>query len=220
MMKVLLPKTKSSFQSPAAGATPAAFRPMALPCAGAATGTIGTELQTRLSFQRGRPFQRSVPGARTPAPSGWTVLPGSRNKYGIGRFYRFIPHFIPYWIDSSRLLNKGVHARNRRFKLLEPGSCWRKLCQSHGTFSPFGFADRPAWGHRAKLAHCQVMLCGLPELPPSAPAAWPSEPGCRPWPPSAPPDQSGPTPDTGSAGTRPPSSSSQRSPPPVSESAG
>ena len=39
------------------------------------------------------------------------------------------------------------------------------------------------------------------------PAAWPSEPGCRPWPPSAPPVQSGSAPDTGSAGTRPPSSS-------------
>ena len=49
----------------------------------------------------------------------------------------------------SRLLNKGVHVRNRRVKSLMPGSCWRKLCRSHGTFSPFGFADRPSWGHWA-----------------------------------------------------------------------
>ena len=49
-------------------------------------------------------------------------------------------------IAFSRLLNKGVHVRNRRFKSLEPGSCWRKLCRSHGAFSPFGFADRPSWG--------------------------------------------------------------------------
>ena len=39
----------------------------------------------------------------------------------------------------SRLLNKCVHVRNRRFKSLEPGSYWRKMCRSHGTFSPFGF---------------------------------------------------------------------------------
>ena len=52
------------------------------------------------------------------------------------------------WL-SSRLLNKGVHVRNRRVKSLMPGSCWRKLCRSHGTFSPFGFADRPSWGRRA-----------------------------------------------------------------------
>ena len=52
----------------------------------------------------------------------------------------------PEAVLSSRLLNKGVHVRNRRFKSLEPGSCWRKLCRSHGAFSPFGFADRPSWG--------------------------------------------------------------------------
>ena len=53
------------------------------------------------------------------------------------------------WVGTSRLLNKGVHVRNRRFKSLEPGSYWRKLCRSQGTFSPFGFADRPFGGRRA-----------------------------------------------------------------------
>ena len=75
---------------------------------------------------------------------------------------------------------------------------------------PFGGA-----GHR--LAHCQVMPSGLSELSLPDPAAWTSEPGCRPWPPSALPDQSGPVPGNGSAGTRPPSSSSQISPQPVYE---
>ena len=60
-------------------------------------------------------------------------------KYGI----------VSFTEGPNRLLNKGVHVRNRRVKSLMPGSCWRKLCRSHGTFSPFGFADRPSWGHRA-----------------------------------------------------------------------
>ena len=42
-------------------------------------------------------------------------------------------------VASSRLLNKGVHVRNRRVKSLMPWSYWRKLCRSHGTFSRFGF---------------------------------------------------------------------------------
>ena len=63
---------------------------------------------------------------------------------------RLRPFMVPVRRASpSRLLNKGVHVRNRRVKSLMPGSCWRKLCRSHGTFSPFGFADRPSWGHRA-----------------------------------------------------------------------
>ena len=37
---------------------------------------------------------------------------------------------------SNRLLNKCVQVGNIRFKSLEPGSCWRELCRSHGTFQP------------------------------------------------------------------------------------
>ena len=47
---------------------------------------------------------------------------------------------------SNRLLKKGVQVGNIRFRSLTPWSCWRKLCRSHGTFSPFGFADRPFGG--------------------------------------------------------------------------
>ena len=50
---------------------------------------------------------------------------------------------------SSRLLKKGVQVGNIRFRSLKPGSYWRKLCRSHKTFSPFGFADRPFWRRRA-----------------------------------------------------------------------
>ena len=50
---------------------------------------------------------------------------------------------------SSRLLNKCVQVGNIRFKSLEPGSCWRELCRSHGTFSPFGFCGPALLGHRA-----------------------------------------------------------------------
>ena len=46
----------------------------------------------------------------------------------------------------SRLLKKGVQVGNRRSRSLKPWFYWRKSCRSHGTFSPFGFADRPSWG--------------------------------------------------------------------------
>ena len=52
-------------------------------------------------------------------------------------------------LGPSRLLKKGLHVRNIRFRSLKPWSYWKKLCRSHGTFSPFGFADRPFWGRRA-----------------------------------------------------------------------
>ena len=56
---------------------------------------------------------------------------------------------VESWQDISRLLKKGVQVGNIRFRSLKSWSYWRKLCRSHGTFSPFGFADRPFWGRRA-----------------------------------------------------------------------
>ena len=54
---------------------------------------------------------------------------------------------VSRWISaSSRLLKKGVQVGNRRSRSLKPWFYWRKSCRSHGTFSPFGFADRPSWG--------------------------------------------------------------------------
>ena len=50
---------------------------------------------------------------------------------------------------SSRLLKKGVQVGNIRFRSLKSWSYWRKMCRSHGTFSPFGFADRPFGARRA-----------------------------------------------------------------------
>ena len=50
---------------------------------------------------------------------------------------------MPDGFTSNRLLKKGVQVGNIRFRSLKSWSYWRKLCRSHGTFSPFGFADRP-----------------------------------------------------------------------------
>ena len=101
-----------------------------------------------------------VPPSTLPAPSGFKArrngeserhrgpdapgCGGQHSRPAQGRGMR--PEEIG---PISRLLNKGVHVRNRRVKSLMPGSCWRKLSRSHGTFSPFGFADRPSWGHGA-----------------------------------------------------------------------
>ena len=75
-------------------------------------------------------------------------IPMAMNQtcYGI-RGAEGYPDFFTYWsvrntvseLQASRLLNKCVQVGNIRFRSLKPWSCWRKLCRSHGTFSPFGF---------------------------------------------------------------------------------
>ena len=50
-------------------------------------------------------------------------------------------------MGTSRLLKKGVQVGNIRFRSLKSWSYWRKLCRSHGTFSPFGFAEYSVIGN-------------------------------------------------------------------------
>ena len=64
-------------------------------------------------------------------------LPQKRKNLRVPRsIHRHQPYRDIPIQDISRLLKKGVHVRNMRFRSLKPWSYWRKLCRSHGTFSP------------------------------------------------------------------------------------